>query len=156
MIASCTLLGGSNYYKRCTFSQPRHEVPSYVGVQLCVQGSAIPKPRSYTYMKKTTSNCESACNAENSVYVKQVACDNSKSETVRSSNVIDMYNSSGCGQDHGKKPTSTSNSMSVSTPSTPVKTGQTGLSSCGNRSHPAGVSIVEINCKLPNSNLRVS
>ena len=53
------------------------------------------------------------------------------------------------------KTDSSSNSTAVSTPTATVKTGQTGLA-CGSRPHPTSLNIVEINCRLPNTNLRVS
>lgn len=144
--------------------QPKHEVPNYVGVQLCVQGYAVPKPRSYGYIRKTVSNTSDPENmadipASKSSPIQQVTSDikakiiseenrtqNSKSK-VSDSNIVSSSNS---------KPPSSSSSApsiksSVAIPTTPLR------GTDFNRSQPGTcVNVIEINCKLPNTNLRVS
>ena len=147
--------------------QPRHEVPSYVGVQLCVQGYAVPKPRSHTYVRKTTSNTSDSINITDiTTTVKQVASDSTNDRTNEQTSSDHLNQTSD--DDYAKLvgessevrsnqiPGSDFKSTNVPVPTTPVTTGQTSLTSHGNRSHPASVSIVEINCKLPNTNLHVS
>ena len=151
--------------------QPRHEVPSYVGVQLCVQGCSIPKPRSYTYIRKTTSNTSDSSNvAEVSSPSKQVDCNNFSNKVIvseQSSGPGPREESSancdrqtiGVGESSvapNLRPTSSRNSTAASTPASSVKTGQTGLLTSNSKSHPTSLNVVEINCKLPNTNLRVS
>ena len=154
--------------------QPRHEVPNYVGVQLCVQGYAVPKPRSYNCIRKTVSNTSDLENlgdisASNSSPMQQVASDSktkvhSKENRTTSSQNSKRETSDSKVSSSDSKISSSSSSLpsvksSVSTPSSPLRTGQTSLS-CGtdaSLSRPGTcVNIVEINCKLPNTNLRVS
>ena len=163
-----------NSLKLFTCMQPRHEVPSYVGVQLCVQGYALPKPRSYSYIRKTVSNMSDSENVvadsiptSNSSPVQQVSSD-SKAKIISERNVTNQTSrkeiSDSCVHSSNSKPTNSSSSTpsiqsSVATPTSPFRIGQTCFS-CGtdfNQSRPGtSVNIVEINCKLPNTNLRVS
>ena len=146
--------------------QPRHEVPSYVGVQLCVQGCSIPKPRSYTYIRKTTSNTSDSSNvAEVSSPSKQVdnkaivSEQNSGPGLCEESSADCDRQTIGVGESSVApylRPASSRNSTAASTPATSVKTGQTGLLTTNSKSHPTSLNVVEINCKLPNTNLRVS
>ena len=168
-------------------------MPSYVGVQLCVQGYTIPKPRSYTYIRKSVLNASDSANMEVSAAVKQDTRDGSNSKTLgteqsravstEQSRAASTEQSRAASTEHSSadhsehrpvadhddprldggetvvcfkpKTDSSSNSTAVSTPTTTVKTGQTGLA-CGSRPHPTSLNIVEINCRLPNTNLRVS
>ena len=151
--------------------QPKHEVPNYVGVQLCVQGYAVPKPRSYNCIRKTVSNTSDSeylgdTSASNSNPMQQVSSD-SKTKVVSKENSGQKskreISDSKVSSSNSKIPSSSSSMSSVkslvSTPTSPLRTGQTSMS-CGtdaSRSHPdTCVNIVEINCKLPNTNLRVS
>lgn len=142
--------------------QPKHEVPNYVGVQLCVQGYAVPKPRSYNYIRKSVSNTSNPA-AESTVDIpashspssaQQVAADSKFTEDLTSKSSRNSKR-----EMSDPKITYNSSSSSNSVPSSPLRTGQTSLS-CGtdaSRSCPGTcASIVEINCKLPNTNLRVS
>ena len=138
--------------------QPRLEVPSYVGVQLCVQGYAVPKPRSHTYIRKTTSNTSDSTDITTTV--KQAAGDSTNNRT----NELSSSQTDQTSDDDYAKVGVTSEVCSNQTPcnlnstvpTTPVRTGQTSLTCHGNKLNPTSVSIVEINCKLPNTNLCVS
>lgn len=151
--------------------QPRHEVPSYVGIQLCVQGYAVPKPRSYTYIRKTVSNTSESMNAthiattNNHVTESDTGDRDKKNFEEDNCDHGNQISDDSCANVEGnvsnvcsnKQPGSNSNSTSAPVPTTQDKAGQTSSStSHDNRPHPTSFSIVEINCKLPNTNLRVS
>lgn len=155
--------------------QPKHEVPNYVGVQLCVQGYAVPKPRSYSYIRKTVSNTSDTENnnmadihASNSSPAQQVMGDGRAKILHEDSNrtsqcskreTSDSKVPSSNSKHPGSSSTVPSAKSAVTTPASPLRTGQTSLS-CGtdaDRSRPGTcVNIVDINCRLPNTNLRVS
>ena len=154
--------------------QPRHEVPNYVGIQLCVQGYAVPKPRSYTCVRKTVSDSTNFAEGFSSSSVRQVSSRDSCNKTIRQNEQHSVDHNSKAEVTDSQVPSSnskvasTSNSR-VATQSAArnpagqvIKTNQTSLPHSGNdynRSRSGmttGVSVVEINCKLPNSNLRVS
>ena len=137
--------------------QPKHEVFNYVGVQLCVQGYAVPKPRSYSYVRKTVSNTQSDLET-----VANVPASNSSPAQQTTAQVLSEDNNkpsqkggnsdSQVASSNSKSPTSSSSApsikSSVATPTSPLRGNDL------NQSRP--VNVVEINCKLPNTNLRVS
>lgn len=141
--------------------QPKHEVPNYVGVQLCVQGYAVPKPRSYNYIRKTvsnTSNPESMMEvpASTSSSAQQTTIKKFSEEKYQSQNSKSkVSDSSIVSSSDSNSPTSSSSApfinSSVATPTPPLR------GTDFNQSCPGTcVNVVEINCKLPNTNLRVS